>query len=238
MSQRVLKFISIVIALSLALLFVAKFAGPSLLKRYIEIGMGTCEKIPILCKMPSEEVVFTKTDKSYLAKLSLYNFPKLTILLPSDFTVIQETIKIAYQKKWWRPKAGGIIYVNHQSPDFFVNLYPHLKKQGIINNYEFIKRVMYAKINDIKNITDAFFVIMKGVFTPNIGDENKAKMIQFSLGDKRGFINYNLTKTANYFDCNIINNAGSFFKVYVKDEGAKLDLDKVITIISTINEIN
>jgi len=42
-----------------------------------------------------------------------------------------------------------------------------------------------------------------------------------------------LAKADNYFDCNIINNAGDFFKIYIKDKGASLDLDKVVAIIST-----
>jgi len=95
---------------------------------------------------------------------------------------------------------------------------------------------MFAKFNDIKTLTDAFFVIMKGIFIPNLGNQNNVKMIQLSIGDKRGFINYNLAKPENYFDCDIFNKNGDFFKVYIKDKGARLDLETVFAIISTLKK--
>jgi hypothetical protein len=76
---------------------------------------------------------------------------------------------------------------------------------------------------------------MKGIFTPDLGNQKDVKMAQFTVLDKRGFINYNLTGPDHYFDCNIFNTNQDFFKIYIKDKGASLDLDKVLTIISTVN---
>ena len=52
LKQKGIKYISIAVTLLAAVLFVAKFGGPSLLKSYVETGIGTCEKIPILCMAP------------------------------------------------------------------------------------------------------------------------------------------------------------------------------------------
>lgn len=90
-------------------------------------------------------------------------------------------------------------------------------------------------------------------------------MTQFRLNGKRGFINYNLGDQSgiasspqpaasvakqsprndgqglyapvNYFDCNIIDDQGGFFKIYIKDDGARLDLNRVLAIISTAEKI-
>jgi hypothetical protein len=136
--------------------------------------------------------------------------------------------------KYTRPQGGGVVYVLRKDPDFFMNLYPQLRKEGIDSDYAFIRRTMYAKLSEIKNLTDTFFVILKGVFIPDLGDQKNAKMASFEIGDKRGFINYNLAKPDNYFDCDIIEEGKGFFKVYIKDRGATLNLNNVLTIISTI----
>ncbi len=75
---------------------------------------------------------------------------------------------------------------------------------------------------------------MKSIFTPDIGNQHIAKMIKFKIGDKKGFINYNMAKPINYFDCNVLDEKGNFFKVYIKDKGARLDLNNVFAIISTL----
>jgi hypothetical protein len=128
------------------------------------------------------------------------------------------------------------IYVLYEPPDFFIDLFPQLKKQGISDNYGFIKRIMFAKSKEVKNLTDTFFMIMKGIFTPDLGDQKNVRMVEFKLADKKGFINYNLGKPDNYFDCNVISNAGDFFKIYIKDKGATLDLNQVLAIISMANK--
>lgn len=227
------KYISIAIILLVGILFVAKFGGPSLLRLYIESGIGTCQKIPVLCMTPTPEVISPEINKGYIAELLTYEFPKMSIQIPKDFTVIQERIKKVYYKKNKRQHSGSVIYLLHKGPNFFINLFPQLTKKGINDDYEFIKRTMFANLKGVKNLTDAFFVIMKGIFIPDLGDLKDVKMAQFKLKDKRGFINYNLTGAGNYFDCNIIDNAGSFFKIYIKDKGASLNLDQVLAIIST-----
>ena len=97
-----------------------------------------------------------------------------------------------------------------------------------------MRRLMYANLNKVNNITDAFFVIMKSIFTPDIGQQHACRMIKFELGDKRGFINYTMTKPSNYFDCNVLDHQGNFFKIYIKDSGGHLDLNNVFAIISTL----
>jgi len=232
------RYVSLAVVFSLAVLFVAKSAGPSLLRLYIETGIGTCQKIPILCMAPSQGITKAGINKEYAAGLLPYRFPKIEISLPRGFTVVQETIKKVYYKRRHRVHEGAVIYLLYEEPDFFINLFPQLKKQGIADDYEFIKHTMQAKIEEIKNLNDAFFVIMKGIFTPDLGEQKNVKMAYIALPGKRGFINYNLAKPDNYFDCNIINSKGDFFKVYIKDKGANLSLDKVLAIISTVYRTN
>ena len=121
----------------------------------------------------------------------------------------------------------------YQKPKFFINLFPQVKKQGVENNYDFLTRTMNAKVKDIDNVTDAFFVIMKSIFTPNLGDQKNIKMVQFESLGKKGFITYNLNPEENYFDCDVVSSDDTFVKIYIKDKGRALDLDKVIAIIST-----
>jgi hypothetical protein len=233
--KKISRYVSLTIIFSLAILFVAKFAGQSILRLYIEVGIGTCQQIPVLCMAPTQGIINPYLNKEYIAGLLPYRFPKIEISLPRGFTVVQETIKKVYYKKWKRRHAGAVIYFLHEEPDFFINLFPQLKKQGIVNDYEFIRHTMHAKISEVKDLNDAFFVIMKGIFTPDLGEQKNVKMAYVTIVDKRGFINYNLAKPDNYFDCNIINSKGDFFKIYIKDKGARLDLDKVFAIISTVD---
>jgi hypothetical protein len=236
-NKRLAKYISIAVVFLFAILFVAKFAGPSILRLYIESGIGSCQKIPILCLAPEGEAIINPDiNKEYMAELLPYKFPKMEIAVPRGFSVVQQRIKKVYYKRKKFKDSGAIVYVLSEPPGFFVNLFPQLKNQGVKDDYEFIKRTMYAKLKEIENPTDAFFAIMKGVFTPDLGNENKVIMTQFRISDKKGFINYNLTQPDNYFDCNVIDNEGGFFKIYIKDKGANLDLNKVMAIISTLNK--
>ena len=231
------KYITIVIIFLFALVFVVKFAGQSILRLYIEAGIGSCLKIPILCMTPQEEIINPAINKEYSLELLPYDFPKMTICLPKGFAVVQEGIKKIYYKKRKYQHSGAVIYLLREEPNFFLNLFPQLNKQGIIDDYEFIKRTMYVKLKDVKSLTDAFFVIMKGIFTPDLGEQKNVEMAQFRIADKKGFINYTLSHSENYFDCNIIDAGNSFFKIYIKDKGATLDLNKVLTIISTVKEL-
>ena len=235
MKNKLRKFITVVLALVAAVLFVAKFAGPRLLQFYIETGVGSCRKIPILCMVPVQQVVFCDPDKKEaFINFTPHTFPKMSLAIPKGFNVVQETVKKVYYKKGPRRHSGPVIYLLYKDKDFFIGLFPQLKARGVTNNYEFIKRTMFANLNNIRGITDAFFVIMKGIFIPDLGDQKNVQMIGFACMNKKGFINYNLGEKENYFDCDVIDGNGSFYKIYIKDSEAVLDLSQVIAIISTL----
>jgi len=221
-----------------AILFVAKFAGPRILRTYIENGIGTCKEIPILCMAPQETLEVSQPKKECSLELLPYEFPKMEICVPKGFTVIQERVKKVYYKRAKKQYKKAVIYLLYEEPNFFPNLFPQVKKEGINDNYAFFKRIMNVKLSEIKNLNDAFFVIIKGIFIPDIGDQKQVKMVQFTMPDRQGFINYNLGKPDNYFDCNIINKDGDYFKVYIKDKGANLSLVDVLATISTVAKVN
>ena len=240
MKERIFKYISIAVVLLIAIAFVAKFGGPAILRAYVEIGMGDCEKLPILCLSPETEITDPPINEGYLAELLKYKFIDMQAHLPTGFSVAKEGVAgIHYRKKQasYGKDKGAIIYLLYEKPDFFISLFPQVKKQGTEDNYEFVARIMYAKTNNINNLTDTFFAIAKTIFTPNLGDQKNIKMVKFTINDKRGFITYNLSALENYFDCNIIDRQGDFFKIYIKDKSAALDLNKVLTIVSTVNRV-
>ncbi|MDD5109385.1 MAG: hypothetical protein PHC29_07815 [Candidatus Omnitrophica bacterium] len=189
--------------------------------------------------MEPEAKVFQPQEPSenYLQELVPQKFPHMSILCPKGFTIVQELIKRPYYKKNRWLDNGRIIYLLYQEPGEFLKLYPDVKKQRVNNNYEFMERLNYANLSKVKNITDAFFVIMKSVFTPDLKNQRIVKMIKFQTHQFRGFINYNLCCTDSYYDCNIIDTRDNFYKVYIKDIGNKLDLNKVFMIISSIKPI-
>lgn len=235
MKQRLAKWLLLSFIFVIAIGFVAKFGTPRMLKAYIETGIGSCSSIPILCMAPEEKEISFDADKAYIQELTPFRFPRAEIYAPKGFKVVQELIKKPYYKKRKPQKNESVIYILHQDPDFFVKLFPQVKKIGIDSNYLFLKHIMFARESKLVNISDAFFVIMKGIFTPDLGDQSLAKMIQVKVAGKKGFINYNLSKSGNYFDCNIVNQNGDFFKVYIKDMRLALDLNKAVSIISTIS---
>lgn len=237
-SKRLLNYSINTLLLCLSLAFIIRFGGSSILKQYIAYGIGSCKNIPILCMEPNELIIQPQpANQDYLQGLVLQKFPRMSILCPKGFSVVQELIKRPYYKKnRWLDK-GKIIYLLPQEPGEFLKLYPDVKKQGVKNNYDFIERLNSANLNKLKNITDAFFIIMKSVFTPDLGNQGIVKMIRFNLPNSRGFINYNLSYPDNYFDCNVIDSADNFYKVYIKDIGNTLDLNKVFAIISTIKPL-
>lgn len=236
MKKNTQKRISQIATLILCLAFLIKFGKPALLKTYINLTIGSCQKLPVLCAMPQEEVNANIIDQQYVAGLISYEFPELIVSVPKNIPSVQrKVIQLFYTRKPAKDK-GSVIYLLYEPPGYFPDLFPEIKKIGIKNNYDFLNRVMSATTVGIKNVTDTFFVVTKTIFTPDIGDQRNLKMIKFTSGNKKGFITYNLGKTENYFDCNIIDNYGNFFKIYIKDKNAALDLDKVIAIISTIRK--
>jgi len=236
-ANKFLKFLIKAASLIICLLFIIKFAGPNILRQYVSYGIGDCKTVPILCMQPDEEIITPEVNKEHIETLVPQRFPKMSISVPRGFSLVQELIKKRYYKKR-RLDNEAVIYLLRQEPGAFIRLYPDVQKQGVKNNYEFIRRLMYANLSKLNNITDAFFTIMKSVFTPDIGQQCLCRMIEFKIGDKKGFINYSMAKPNNYFDCNILDSRDNFFKVYIKDIGAHLDLNNVFAIISTTKPID
>ena len=236
-TNRLVKNLTGIILLILAVAFVVKFAGPNILRQYISSGIGNCKITPILCMQPEEKSFTPLINAEYKESLIPYNFPKMSVSVPKGFTLIQELIKKPYYKKR-HANNKAVIYLLIQEPGAFMKLYPEVQKQGINDNYAFINRLMHARLNQVNNITDAFFVVMKSVFTPDVGNQSTSKMIKFELADLKGFINYSMAKPDNYFDCNVSDQAGNFYKLYIKDIGARLDLNNVFAIISTLKPVN
>jgi len=235
--DRILRAVLIVILLWLSIAFVAKFSGPALLKLYLKSGVGDCKTIPVLCAVPQENITKIKIDREYLDQLLPYKFPpEMQVNLPKEFNVVKELITKVYYKRKKRASSDAVFYLLYEPPDFFINLFPQLKNRGIEDDYGIISRTMNADLNKVENLNDTFFVIMKGVFIPDLGDQKKVKMATFVLGDKKGFINYNLSPKENLFDCNIFDKEKNFFKIYIKDKRAALNLEKVFTIISTVKK--
>lgn len=215
--------------------FIVKFGQGPLLRLYISSGIGDCRAIPLLCMTPRAKIENPPLDAGYSAKLLPYEFQRIIVSLPEGVVAVQEKIKkVYYYRAVKRPQENTVAYLLRQDPDFFVSLFPRLDRQCIINDYEFIRRTMFARLDAVQNLTDAFFVIMKGIFIPDLGDQARVTMAEFNLGDKKGFINYNISPAGNYFDCNVIDNERNFFKVYIRDRSAGLTLDNVLTIISTV----
>lgn len=247
MKKKVRKYVYITLIFICFLLFVIKFGGPEILKAYVRAGTGDCRTTPILCIVPDRQIINPVIDKAYRRELLSYSFPsKLTpfplphmeIAVPKGFAVVRGSVtKVFYKKRKYSAKTPTV-YLLYQKPQFFSNLFPQLKSVGVGSNYEFINRTLYSQFSNIESIYDAFFVIMKSIFTPNIGQQNNVKVIKFDTEGKSGFITYNFTSQENYFDCDIITKNDSFCKIYIKDKGSRLDLDKVIAIISTMNVID
>ncbi len=232
-----MKLLAASCAVILCLAFIVKFAGPNILKQYISYGIGDCKTVPILCLQPDEKTLTPEPDRGYTDTLVPQRFPKMSLSAPKGFNLVQELIKKKYYKKR-RPANKAVIYLLRQEPGAFIRLYTDVQKQGVNNNYEFIRRLMYANINKINNLTDAFFVVMKSIFIPDLGQQNICRMIRFKMGDKIGFVNYSMAKPDNYFDCNVLDAKDNFFKVYIKDIGGRLDLNNVFSIISTLEPVD
>lgn len=235
MKDKVIKGILLTVVFALAVTFVIKFGAPKLLKAYIQTGIGDCSKIPFLCMSPQEIQIPFTVDKTCVQEFIPLEFPKTKICVPKGFKVVQELVKKPYYKKRKPFNTEPVIYLIHQSPEFFPKLFPQVKSLGIDNNYKFMRSLMYARESEINNLTDVFFVILKSILTPDLGDQRTVKMIQFKFEERDYFINYNLSGAVNFFDCSIIAKNGEFFKVYIKDTRKELDLDKVLAIISTIS---
>lgn len=237
MRSRYRKLILLTIFFILAVFYIAKFAGPSILRLYVGYGLGNCQSQPVFCIAPGDEVVVHEIDSNYLSELKRQQLSDIEIYLPKELKAVYgQSSKVYYKKRPWKT-GGSVAYILYEEPNFFIKLFPQLNKQGIYDDYTFVTRTMNAKFDSIQNITDAFFVIMKSIFTPDLGDQNNMKIIKFAGKDRRGFISYNISDNANFFDSNIIDYKNNYFKVYIRDNSRKLNLDKVLTIIATVNKL-
>ena len=235
-ANKISRFLLTGFLLIAALAYVVKFGGASMLRLYVQTGIGDCHRLAIFSTLPEKEAMSPHIDKVYLAELTRYSFPEIEICLPKNVKAIQGEISKVYYKKRPQKALGGVAYLVTQPPDFFVDHYPQIKKAGIKDDYEFIQRVMQAKVDTINDVTDAFFTVMKSLFTPDLGDQKNTKIVKFTIGNKRGFVTYNLTPSENYFDCNMLDAEKNFFKIYIKDKSALIDLHKFFTIVSTVKK--
>lgn len=233
MKKKVRRIILISALLISGILFVIRFGGPAILRMYIEAGVGSCKKIPVLCIVPQNEMTDPIVDEEYIAGLIPYIYPEVEVRLPKGFTVVKQVDKRVYYKKWKKRAKGATIYLLHEPPDYFIRLFPQLKGQSVKSDFDFVSRLMHARVSEINNVTDAFFVVMKGIFIPDLADQNNVKILHFSGQGRKGFIGYNIGEKESYFDCNIVGPDG-FFKVYIKDKTKTLDLEKVAAILSTL----
>lgn len=240
MKERFKKYLTGSILFILGVLFIAKFAGASFLRLYVEIGVGTCKSIPILCLKPTGQVKDLTLDESFKNNLIPYEFPGIRAMLPKGFRVVKEEIKKPYYKKGHlQPKKREqAAYLVAKQKGFFLGLFPEVTKQGITNNYDFYTRVINADIRGIQNLTDVFFVVMKSIFLPDMGYQPNVQIKSFSEGGRKGFILYNFSATGNFFDCCVFDNQDNFFKVYIRDGNCLLDLDKFYAIISSVKVNN
>ena len=241
--NRLIKVIAALVFILLGGFFVVRFGWPLLLRGYIQVGIGDCQKIPILCAVPVEQIKDPAVKNEYLGDMVCFRImlpkgePGLEINMPKDFTVVKQMVSKGYFKKFKFRGKGSVAYMLYRAPGYFVNLYPQLKTQGIMDDHTFLRRTMYAREGDVQDIVDAFFVIMKTVFTPGLGDWKALKMAQFTSRDKEGFISYNFTPQAHYFDCNMFDSKGDFLKLYIKDKQAKMGLDELFAILSTFKVV-
>ncbi|MCM8797381.1 MAG: hypothetical protein NC923_05865 [Candidatus Omnitrophica bacterium] len=233
--DKLLKLLLIMVFLGLGIWYVAIFGGANIIKFYVASGIGDCGKIPILCMLPIEKIT-VQANKECIAEFLPYSFSKIQVYLPKGFNVTCELTKKAYYKRKAYKQRNSYAYLLYEEPGFFLELFPQLKKAGVKNNYEFIERVMCANYNGIKNINDAFFVIMKSIFIPDLGDQRKVRMMRIAIGNKRGFLSYNIDKDATYFESSLIDDRDQFFKICVKDRSAKIGQEQIFAIISTLDK--
>jgi len=237
--DRFIKYSLVVFIMIGAGYLAAKVSGPVLLKVYVGFGIGDCKNVPILCVFTSENIVNPYIDEGYVRTLKRQDIGNVKVSVPSGISTKYEEIKRFNYRKGRKVNdrltiSGSSMFIFCKSKNFFTGLFPQLKEIGISSDLDFISRVMSGNFEHMNNLTDAFFVIMKGIFTPDLGDQKSAKIIRFSSLGKNGFISYNQTPQGNYYDCNVVDEQGIFFKLYMRDKRKKLDLDKVFAIMSTV----
>jgi hypothetical protein len=219
--------------------FIVKYAGPPILKSYVRMGVGDCRRLPVLCVSFDKGVYHSNIDEEFISLLAVYSFPGMEIRLPKNFLAVKEKInKVYYKRRKVELNSKPTAYLLSQPPGFFVNLFPEVKRFGVESDYQFYENLLASRYDNLTSIKDAFFIIMKSIFTPDLGPQEDVKMIKAEWQAMTGFISYNLSGETNYFDCNLFDKAGNYSKVYIKDKNKELTLQKVYSIISTLKTGN
>jgi hypothetical protein len=238
MIKKILKYLGWALCAVAVCIFIVWTAGPQLMKSYIRSGIGDCAKIPVLCKVPSVELGMPALNPEFKNSLLLQEFSHMAIFAPKGFGVTQETEKKLFYKKNKFKQADEAIYVLCKEEWFFANLFSPLTKIGTDTNYIFLGRVMEANLDKIRSLKDMFFVIMKSIFIPDLGPQETSNFARFSFAELKGFLSYNLTPQGNFFNADFVNPKGEYFKVYIRNKAGLLDVDKVLTIISTATSLS
>ncbi len=238
MRNKLIKYALIAALLALGVIFVAKNFGSEVLKSYVTYTIGGCDKNPLLCARPSQVLDTSAFICPDSADFLPYRFDKVSIKVPKGFKVVNEkVIKVYYKRRASRYNEAAV-YIFSQQPGFFVDLFPQLKKGLVVSDYDFISRVMNADLNRTANVDDVFFVITKSIFIPCMGSQKNLKITSFERGGRKGFIVYNMDPGDNYFDCDFVDRNLSFYKIYIRDKGARLDLNDVFAIIDSATVID
>lgn len=231
-----LKITFIILALAGAVLYIAHFAGPKILRMYVHAGIGFIHRQPIFGMKPSDASVPLEINEEYLTELKPYKFSDVSISLPKEYRVVQGTEEKSYYKKYTKKSSGAVVYLLYQPPHYFVDSFPDIKEKGVTDDYTFVKKTMQSDADIIRNVTDAFFVVMKSLFTPDLGNQKNLCMISFEGHGKKGFISFNLGETEYAFVCDVFDSGNNYFKIFLRDKSRKMDLRKIFTIISTVRK--
>jgi hypothetical protein len=138
--SKLLRIFAALVFIALAAVVFVKKAGPAFLRLYVQKGLGDCHDQAVFCVIPFGEVKATSPDKEYLATLAIYRFDDVSILAPKDMKVVRgPDMKVYYKKRPWKA-SGSMVYLLHEPPGFFTNLYPQLASHGIYNDYDFLLR--------------------------------------------------------------------------------------------------
>lgn len=238
MKDKITRIIIITLFSSVCAAFVVKFGGPAILRGYIASTLGDCKKIPVYCMSPGDFTDPMCADTAYIRReLIQCQMFKMQLCIPRGFLVVEEKTRKIYRKRKPNPSGDSVIFLFHKPPGFFTGLFPQLKKNGILNDYDFLKTVMNTRLDKVNTINEVFFMIMKGVFICDLGPQKNAQMLSFASGPRKGFINYNLTPSGNYFDAKFVDEKEGFFSIYIKDKNKELDLKKACAIISTMENM-
>ncbi len=234
MANRLFKPLALLVVLGAAVLFIVRFGGPQLLTFYVRSGLGQEVHLPLFYSSLSEEREVPAVSEQVLSRLKPTRMEDVELGVPKEFVIVKGALKRSYYKKWPPKSAGSQIHLLTQQKNYFVQLNPQVAAQGVRDDYEFLRRVQDARLDRIRSVTDAFFVIMKGIFTPDLGDQTDVRMGTFILPGKRGFLTESHAAEGDFYDCNFFDDRDRYFKLYIKDPTRSLSRAGVLAIVSTV----